>query len=379
MKYNNEKGITLLEVLAVVFIIGLLAIVMVPTINNLVQKEKEKLYYLQLSQLITATKNWVSDNKDKLENLTGVCETANWYKVTLDTLKKSENNTSYLAYDFKNTKTGNLFSNDDTFVYIYKQNDSYIYCVYNSDCTNVNFESYASEASKICCDGQQFKERVNCEIPNNFNMPDFLVSPDGFSTKKNISVLFSQMNGVKLIYSEKGGTLNVNAQECSSVENENYVCDGNLVQAGETIESKKWYLTESNPILTVDDNGYVNAIISDKINYKFNSVTINTIDKSAPLNVDFTVSLNNNTITITASATDNESGILGFKYSLDGGNSWNSSFFDSTSDNTISIGNLESGNYQIKVKASNNVVQNEEEKIGENTTISSKTESIDVN
>ena len=379
MKYNNEKGITLLEVLAVVFIIGLLSIVMVPTINNLVQKEKEKLYYLQLSQLITATKNWVSDNKDKVENLTGVCGTSNWYKVTLDTLKKSENNTSYLAYDFKNTKTGEPFSNDDTFVYIYKQDDSYIYCVYNPDCTNANFESYTSEASKICCNGQQFKERINCEIPNNFNMPDFEINPNGFSTKKDISILFSQMNGEKLIYSEKGGTLNVNAQECSSVENENYVCNGSLIQAGEIIESKTWYLTESNPILTVNDNGYVNAIISDKINYKFNSITINTIDNTPPLDVDFTVSLNNGVITITATATDNESGILGFKYSLDGGNTWNNSFFDSTSDNSISIGNLESGNYQIKVKASNNVVQNEEEKIDENTSISSKTESIDIN
>ena len=49
---RNKKGLTLVELLAVVVILGLIAIVTLSVVSNVIQKQQEKTYYSQLNQLI---------------------------------------------------------------------------------------------------------------------------------------------------------------------------------------------------------------------------------------------------------------------------------------------------------------------------------------
>ena len=65
---NRNKGFTLVELLAVITLLAVMAIVAVPTVSNIMSKQKEKLYYDQLNTVIKAAQNWVSDNSDELKN-----------------------------------------------------------------------------------------------------------------------------------------------------------------------------------------------------------------------------------------------------------------------------------------------------------------------
>jgi len=164
MKKNN--GFTLVELLAVIVILGLLALITIPTITNVMSKQKENLFYDQLSELIKASQNWATDNTTILANLISKCSDS--YEISIDQLKNKEYDSSlnteeyvsYLSDDFKNPKTKEQFTNDEIKVKVYKQSKNYLYCVDTEDCTDADFDENKSTASKICCDGQEFKERL---------------------------------------------------------------------------------------------------------------------------------------------------------------------------------------------------------------------------
>lgn len=162
----KNKGFTLVELLAVITLLGIIALITIPVVTNIMSKQKEKLYYDQLNQLIKAAQNWGTDNNDTLINLPGKCMDSNFIKLTLDQLKEGNTDVSYLADDFINPKTDNNFSNDDTYIWIYKNQKAYLYCVQTPDCTNNKFSEYGEIASRICCDGTDFKQRINCTLPH---------------------------------------------------------------------------------------------------------------------------------------------------------------------------------------------------------------------
>ena len=62
MKINN-KGFTLIEVLAVVVILSILIAIMVPSVNYLIEKNKENNYNNLKDSILNATKVYLSDNR----------------------------------------------------------------------------------------------------------------------------------------------------------------------------------------------------------------------------------------------------------------------------------------------------------------------------
>lgn len=62
MKLNN-KGFTLVEVLAVVVILSILIAIMVPSVNYIINKNKEDNYKNLEASIISATKVYLSDNR----------------------------------------------------------------------------------------------------------------------------------------------------------------------------------------------------------------------------------------------------------------------------------------------------------------------------
>ena len=163
---KRKTGFTLVELLAVITILGLIALIAIPAVTNTMSKQKEKLYYDQLNQLIMASKNWGTDHLDILrENYLEYCNENDFYTLKLEDLQKinSDNNVKYLDDEFINPKTDKNFSNDEISIRIYKRNKAYLYCVQSSDCVSgAKFDEYKATASVICCDGGDFSGRIAC-------------------------------------------------------------------------------------------------------------------------------------------------------------------------------------------------------------------------
>ena len=62
MRMDN-RGFTLIEVLAVIFILGVIALITVPTITNVISKNKDDNYENLKKSIVSAAKVYMSDNR----------------------------------------------------------------------------------------------------------------------------------------------------------------------------------------------------------------------------------------------------------------------------------------------------------------------------
>lgn len=107
MKNINNKGFTLVELLAVIVILVIVTIIAVPNISTSVEKAKSKETEEKNKNLEFAVELYLSDNKDKRTNFyNGSCY------INIDSDLMSQGN-EYIMKD--------ELSNDDSYV-IYKNN-----------------------------------------------------------------------------------------------------------------------------------------------------------------------------------------------------------------------------------------------------------------
>ena len=120
---NKCKGFTLAELLGVIIVLGVIALITFPIVNNTIKNNKEKLYNSQLEEIKLAAEKWAYSNLNMLpvnenESIT----------VTLLELKKA----GYVAIDSRNPKTGELLPNDMVVTITLKNNNYDIYVDGNS-------------------------------------------------------------------------------------------------------------------------------------------------------------------------------------------------------------------------------------------------------
>lgn len=113
----KNKGFTLIELLAVIVILAILALIAIPAVSKQLSDSKDSLYNTQLLNIKSAAETWGADNLFKLP------EDGNCITVTLGYLKDG----GYLDISVNNPKTGEEFSDTDTFVNITKNGNSYFY------------------------------------------------------------------------------------------------------------------------------------------------------------------------------------------------------------------------------------------------------------
>ncbi|AYV67346.1 prepilin-type cleavage/methylation domain-containing protein [Niallia circulans] len=61
-RIKNEKGLTLIELLAVIVILGIIAAIAIPSISGIIQKSKEDAVKADAITILNAAKNYVAGN-----------------------------------------------------------------------------------------------------------------------------------------------------------------------------------------------------------------------------------------------------------------------------------------------------------------------------
>lgn len=102
-------------------------------------------------------------------------------------------------------------------------------------------------------------------------------------------------------------------------------------------------------------NATLIARVNDGVNYvSGSSQTITNVDSTAPTAASFSSSATSKSITVVASGTDSESGIIRYQFSKDNGTTWTT---EQTS-NTYTFNNLSTGTYKVKVRVINGTYVN---------------------
>jgi type IV pilus assembly protein PilA len=115
----NKKGFTLIELMAVIVILGVLAGAVIPVVTSVVKDAADKAYNANIDAIKTSAYDWALQNTRLLpkENNESVV-------VYLNELKRN----TTIDTDIKNPKTGKVLSNN-TSVTITKNNNNYTYTV----------------------------------------------------------------------------------------------------------------------------------------------------------------------------------------------------------------------------------------------------------
>lgn len=117
----KKNAFTLVELLATIVILSLLALFTITTASSQYKNKKDSLYNSQLQTIKMAAEMWGSENKNKLIEYSD----ANCISLTLGYLKEE----GYIDNDIKNPKTGELLKDEEIFVNIIKKTQGYNYDV----------------------------------------------------------------------------------------------------------------------------------------------------------------------------------------------------------------------------------------------------------
>lgn len=80
-----KKGFTLVELLGVIVILGLIAMIAIPTINAALESSRDKAYDEQVRTIVGAAETYMSENSKKLPSMTNGSSCC----LNVDTLQKA--------------------------------------------------------------------------------------------------------------------------------------------------------------------------------------------------------------------------------------------------------------------------------------------------
>lgn len=110
----NKKGLTLVELLAVLVVIGLVSLIIYPNITKNMTNSQDKTIEIQKSSIKEAAKLYLADNVEIVDTE---------IEVTLNKLVEE----GYLTGEYKSPKTGKDYDLNISKVKIKKENNEYLY------------------------------------------------------------------------------------------------------------------------------------------------------------------------------------------------------------------------------------------------------------
>ena len=137
----NKKGFTLVELLAVIILIGLMGILIVPSVNKSIRDMLKESYEDQIQTIELAASNWATDNPYSLPAEDGGITT-----ITLGTLKAG----GYVDPDLINPDTDKSFPND-LLIEITRKKKNFIYKVVEGSGTESDVEYNENAPVIVLC------------------------------------------------------------------------------------------------------------------------------------------------------------------------------------------------------------------------------------
>ena len=217
-----------------------------------------------------------------------------------------------------------------------KENTNYYYKV-----TTMNNAGLSTTKTGNSTTGQTSVSFTTSQNPTNTS----------YAQSKTVKVSYVATNVTSPTYYVKttvATTSNINGYNCGTSTDPS-TCGTTVTKS---YAANTWYKVTGTPLVTFKSNGIIYARINDgKIYSSSSTLSLTKIDTTGPVNVSLTKgTVTTNSITVVANATDNESGISGYEFSIDNGTTWKAK----QTSNTYTFSGLKSGTYNIKVRVTNN-------------------------
>lgn len=124
----NQKGLTMVELLAVIVILSAIALIIVPNAIDAIQRSNNRIHETQIEDIESAAKNWAIDKIDKDGCVAQVCDTNPNNDSGLVTLRQLQDG-GYISEDLEDPKKGGKLDPDVVTVIIGFDGRDYTYSV----------------------------------------------------------------------------------------------------------------------------------------------------------------------------------------------------------------------------------------------------------
>ena len=125
----KNKGFTLVELLAIITILSLIAVLITPFVNNFIKNSEDKSYNVQIKTIKEAATNFSLEYGNFLSSVNNLSS----FRIDLKLLK----DLAFIDFDIRNPKTNKYFS-DDTLITFTKNKGNYKIDVTNYDASSIS-------------------------------------------------------------------------------------------------------------------------------------------------------------------------------------------------------------------------------------------------
>ena len=391
---KKSKGFTLIELLAVIVILAIIALIVVPQVIKILNKARMSSAEDSTYGIVKSAENYITEfmlkNNGELPNmsLTFSCGNDGCSLNEIDKLS-SYNLTDLDKLNYKGTKAtsglvtikenGNIEVNNviiNGFTCNYPI-DEKAKCYTSDDLKDlleINNISLTPSLNSIKVvlniSGNASKYEYSIDNVNYFESTDNTYTFDNLEASHEYTIYVRVSNDSKTKEASKVvKTLELSAPEITVDKKDTwtqskkvtikYPSGENLVYSykiksldGNTILVDNTTVTEETTNIEITENCIVIATVMLGNSSQSASEEVTNIDRTIPESSTFTETHTTNSITLTSSGIDSESGIYGYQFSIDNGTTWLPNEPQKT--NTYTFNNIGVGSYNVKIRTINN-------------------------